>query len=274
MRKKGESEGRGQRQASWWLSLPWGPAHPPAARLGQGRIVPSLARPGDKEGAAVSGGWGAAWSLSHSVSASPHLTVCISLHLCVLPSHCPAIPLSPLSKSMASYFGLCFTVSGSPLPICLSVSPVAQSAVQALFLGGRSRLDPGRSEARSEQGKEETGERESEDRTALLSRNRSRGPGDLPQELGGRGGGWQGATTGTRDRGTETQKEKGREKLRLEEAGGGMERWEEERCGWEEESEMERERKREGGETQRDRKTGEQERRGGPGERREGGAEI
>lgn len=61
---------------------------------------------------------------------------------------------------------------------------------------------------RSEQGKEETGERESEDRTALLSRNRSRGPGGLPQELGGRGGGWQGATTGTRDRGTERHRKR------------------------------------------------------------------
>lgn len=150
-------------------------------------------------------------------SVSLHLLISLCVSLCVSVSYYPTV--SP--KSVAPYFGLCFTVSGCPPPIRLSVSPQSlRSFAQALFLAGSGREDlgltPGIRGGGSEEGKEETGERESEDRTALLSRNRSGGPGGLLRELGGGGEGQrQGHETGgLRDgggRGGETPKEKGRD---------------------------------------------------------------
>lgn len=120
MSEKGESEGRGQRQASWWLSLSG--AQPTLQLLDWDKGALSLASSawGQGRGCCV---WGVGRCLSLSHSVSLHLPTSLCASLCVSVSCHPTVPLSPLSKSVAPYFGLCSTVSGSALPICLSVSP-------------------------------------------------------------------------------------------------------------------------------------------------------
>ena len=95
------------------------------------------------------GGWGGAqlcqgggalpglrfWvSESLCVSASPHLTVCVSGRLC-RPTVCPT------SESLAPCFGLCFTDSGCPSASSFSLSPQplgrSLSLSFLLSLGGR-----------------------------------------------------------------------------------------------------------------------------------------